>query len=333
MSENTPSQDAAATAPETAPASAAPELDLAAQLAELQAKNAELADLYLRAQADVQNARRRADEEVSKARKFAVEGFADSLLPVLDSLQAGLAIPNATIEHIREGSEATLRQLKSALAAVSGLIALGGFIMRQWVKYQRQSLKYQKELTDNVYYRNVNNNAGIFDTLIGEAEEQECKEAFLAYHFLLAAPRSQDALDAAIGVDGGHVAGGEPAVRIQCLSGRLGVAVVALHHSGASDQDLAVGAGDRRDIALRNRRPAVGDADIVDQHVQLAGREPEREAAAVAVHEAAVARMTPLAVAAGIAAEGLRAGEGGGVARARHGGGSGAGSRAHRVVP
>ena len=113
MSENTPPQDAAAAAPEAA--AAAPELDLAAQVAELQAKNAELADLYLRAQADVQNARRRADEEVAKSRKFAVEGFAESLLPVIDSLEAGLAIPNATIEQIREGSEATLRQLKSAL--------------------------------------------------------------------------------------------------------------------------------------------------------------------------------------------------------------------------
>ncbi len=100
-------------APETQ-ATDAPQ-DLAAQLAELQAKNAELADLYLRAQADVQNARRRADDEIAKSRKFAVEGFAESLLPVIDSLEAGLAIPNATIEQIREGSEATLRQLKSAL--------------------------------------------------------------------------------------------------------------------------------------------------------------------------------------------------------------------------
>lgn len=79
-------------------------------------------------------------------------------------------------------------QLTTALAAVSGLVALGGFIMRQWVKYQRQSLKYQKELTDNVYYRNINNNAGIFDYIIGAAEEQECKEAFLAYYFLSISP-------------------------------------------------------------------------------------------------------------------------------------------------
>jgi molecular chaperone GrpE len=89
--------------------------ELAAQLAELQAKNAELADLYLRAQADVQNARRRADEDMAKARKFAVEGFADSLLPALDSLEAGLAHAEATPVQIREGAEATLRQLKSAL--------------------------------------------------------------------------------------------------------------------------------------------------------------------------------------------------------------------------
>ena len=63
----------------------------------------------------MQNARRRADEEITKARKFAIEAFAESLLPVLDSLEAGLSVQDATIEHLREGTEATLRQLKSAL--------------------------------------------------------------------------------------------------------------------------------------------------------------------------------------------------------------------------
>ena len=92
-----------------------PLADAQAELLNLKAQNTDLADQYLRAQADVQNARRRADDEITKARKFAVESFADSLLPVLDSLEAGLAIPNVTIEQIREGSEATLRQLKSAL--------------------------------------------------------------------------------------------------------------------------------------------------------------------------------------------------------------------------
>jgi hypothetical protein len=75
-------------------------------------------------------------------------------------------------------------ELKRAFAAMSGLAALIGFAMRQWLRYQRQSLKYQKELTDNIYFRNVNNNAGIFDYMIGTAEDQECKEAFLAYYSL-----------------------------------------------------------------------------------------------------------------------------------------------------
>lgn len=98
------------------PAQDLSELELAqSQLDEMTAKVAELQDQYLRAQADVMNARRRADEEISKARKFALEAFAESLLPVCDSLEAGLAIKDASVEQIREGSEATLRQLKSAL--------------------------------------------------------------------------------------------------------------------------------------------------------------------------------------------------------------------------
>lgn len=86
-----------------------------AELANLQAKSAELADQYLRAKADAENARRRAEDEISKARKFAVESFAESLLPVADSLEAGLVIKDATAEQIREGAQATLRQLVAAL--------------------------------------------------------------------------------------------------------------------------------------------------------------------------------------------------------------------------
>ena len=86
-----------------------------AELAALQAKSAELADQFLRAKADAENARRRAEDDVSKARKFAVENFAESLLPVADSLEAGLAIVDATVEQINEGAQATLRQLNAAL--------------------------------------------------------------------------------------------------------------------------------------------------------------------------------------------------------------------------
>ncbi|MDQ6881175.1 MAG: nucleotide exchange factor GrpE, partial [Pseudomonadota bacterium] len=62
--------------------------ELQAQLAELQSRNAEIGEQYLRSQAEMQNTRRRADEEISKARKYAVESFAESMLPVADSLEA-----------------------------------------------------------------------------------------------------------------------------------------------------------------------------------------------------------------------------------------------------
>lgn len=109
--------------PETAPAADAAandaaqpsEQDWQAQVAALSAKNAELADQFLRSQAEMQNVRRRSEEEVSKARKYALESFADALLPVCDSLEAGLNHQDQTAEQIRAGAEATLRQLKSAL--------------------------------------------------------------------------------------------------------------------------------------------------------------------------------------------------------------------------
>jgi molecular chaperone GrpE len=85
------------------------------QLAELQAKHSEVSDAYLRAKAEAENIRRRAEEEVVKARKFAVESFAENLLPVKDSLEAAIAIQKATPEQLLEGVHATLRQLTQAL--------------------------------------------------------------------------------------------------------------------------------------------------------------------------------------------------------------------------
>lgn len=88
---------------------------LAAELAALQAKHTEVSDAYLRAKAEAENTRRRAEEEIGKARKFAVDAFAESLLPVCDSLEAAITIENATPEQLLEGVHATLRQLLQAL--------------------------------------------------------------------------------------------------------------------------------------------------------------------------------------------------------------------------
>lgn len=85
--------------------------------------------------------------------------------------------------------------LKTSLAVLSGFIALGSFVTHQWLKYQRTALRYQVEITDSIYFRNENNNAGVFDALIGAAEEQEWKEAVLAYHFLRAEPSTKEVLD------------------------------------------------------------------------------------------------------------------------------------------
>jgi hypothetical protein len=91
--------------------------------------------------------------------------------------------------------------MKGALAALMGIVALGGFAMRQWVKFKHQSLKYHMELSENIYYRNMNNNAGIFDYLIGTAEDQETKEAMLAYHFIRTAPAAPTADDVAARIE------------------------------------------------------------------------------------------------------------------------------------
>ncbi|MGN6648619.1 nucleotide exchange factor GrpE [Trinickia sp.] len=108
--ENVAAQTAAAQG-QPAAAGATPD----AALAEAQAKITELNESFLRAKAETENVRRRAAEDVTKARKFAIEGFAEHLLPVLDSLEAALADTSGDATKLREGVELTLRQLTSAM--------------------------------------------------------------------------------------------------------------------------------------------------------------------------------------------------------------------------
>jgi molecular chaperone GrpE len=90
--------------------------DLQRRLTELEAKYADMSDAYLRAKAETENTRRRSEEEVAKARKFALEGFAENLLPVKDSLEAAVAVDVAADpQQMLEGVHATLRQLSAAL--------------------------------------------------------------------------------------------------------------------------------------------------------------------------------------------------------------------------
>ena len=115
----TPENDLAAPtpvpAPDGAPSDVQAETSVEVQLSELQARLAEVNDAFLRARADAENTRRRAEEEMSKARKYAIDSFAESLLPVMDSLQAAIAQPDAATAQVLEGVAATLRQLTTAL--------------------------------------------------------------------------------------------------------------------------------------------------------------------------------------------------------------------------
>jgi len=89
-------------------------LDLGQRLNEAEAKLAEMQDAFLRAKADAENIRRRAQEDISKAHKFAIEGFAEALLPVKDSLEMALKIEVPSVESLKEGVDMTLKQLVAA---------------------------------------------------------------------------------------------------------------------------------------------------------------------------------------------------------------------------
>jgi hypothetical protein len=103
-------------------------------------------------------------------------------VPVLLNLWPALTVIAAVLAAYF-GAQGVIEddELKRALAAMSGLVAVGAFVMRQRLKYEAQTLRYQKQLADTVYFRNLANNAGVLDLLVGAGEEQDAKEAFLAY--------------------------------------------------------------------------------------------------------------------------------------------------------
>jgi molecular chaperone GrpE len=94
-----------------------PSLEEMLKAAELQA--AEHHDAWLRAKAETENMRRRAADDVDKARKFAVENFANELLAVKDSLEAALAVESPSVENLKDGVELTLKQLAAAFGKFS----------------------------------------------------------------------------------------------------------------------------------------------------------------------------------------------------------------------
>jgi molecular chaperone GrpE len=109
-----PPNPEAAAAAASAPPSTPDQPSLEEQLSATEAKLAEMHDAFMRAKADGENIRRRAQEDVAKAHKFAVESFAEAMVPVKDSLEMALKVETPTIESLKEGVEMTLKQLSSA---------------------------------------------------------------------------------------------------------------------------------------------------------------------------------------------------------------------------
>lgn len=75
------------------------------------------------------------------------------------------------------------------MALLAGLMALGGYLWKQINGFKNRKLKFMQALTQNLYFKNLDNNAGVFHRIANDAEEEECKEALLAYYFLLTSER------------------------------------------------------------------------------------------------------------------------------------------------
>jgi len=88
--------------------------DIVDQLARVQSEVAELKDAWLRAKAETDNARKIALADVAKAHKYAVERFAEDLLPVKDALEKTLEAGDVSLDTLRSGAELTLKALQSA---------------------------------------------------------------------------------------------------------------------------------------------------------------------------------------------------------------------------
>jgi hypothetical protein len=117
-----------------------------------------------------------------------VPAVVSGMIVLVTKLGASLLLVGAVISFwlgIKD-EEVQIKQ-QQLIALGAGLGTLGGFLFRQINKYKNRKIKFMKALSDNLYFKNLDNNAGVFYQLIDAAEEEEFKEAVLAYYFLLTA--------------------------------------------------------------------------------------------------------------------------------------------------
>ncbi|MDF1662566.1 MAG: TMEM143 family protein [Planctomycetota bacterium] len=108
-------------------------------------------------------------------------------LPIIFSILFGISAGKKTNEG---------KWIQAAIHGGLAMFALGAYSWRQWEKFKNRRLMYLKALTENLYFKNLDNNAGVFFRLIDSAEEEEFKEALIAYYFLMTeGPQESTALD------------------------------------------------------------------------------------------------------------------------------------------
>ncbi len=86
-------------------------------------------------------------------------------------------------------SDQLIELLKKAVKGFAAIGAFAAYILRQWNKYKNKKINFMKELSENLYFKNLDNNIGVFSNIIDSAEEQEFKESVLGYYFLLIEPK------------------------------------------------------------------------------------------------------------------------------------------------
>lgn len=121
----------------------------------------------------------------------AIGGAIGIIMKTGAGLLAFIIVLQALISHFLYGGGFTMpspSELAQIIGGVTALGAIGGFLFQQWAKYKNRKIEFLKILGDNLYFKNLDNNVGVFHHIVDAAEEEECKEAILGYYFLLKHP-------------------------------------------------------------------------------------------------------------------------------------------------
>ncbi|MEO0540868.1 MAG: TMEM143 family protein [Cyanobacteria bacterium P01_A01_bin.105] len=119
---------------------------------------------------------------------------------ILLAFNANSVLDSATLESVDVAASEARNIMPVLVATLTLVIALGGFMFKQYTQYKNKKIRFQKEVTDTLFFKNLANHASVFQMLGDIAEEEDCKEMILVYYHLLTSsvPLTAEALDAQI---------------------------------------------------------------------------------------------------------------------------------------